>query len=116
MSDVKRYAEASHARYDGECIVANVEKPDGVYVRYDDYKALLDRLQGGLERIERLRGWIEDRIDECPYGEMDFEACGHNRKHGICESHAAAKVLAQDTFVSDPAVERHDAKKEGGQS
>jgi hypothetical protein len=50
------------------------------------------------ERIERLRDWIHERIDECAYGEMDFEACGHNRKHGICQSCSAAKALAQDTF------------------
>jgi hypothetical protein len=60
------------------------------------------------ERIERLRDWIEERVDVCAYGEMDFEACGHNRKHGICLSCSAARVLAQDTFVSDAlVVEKH---------
>jgi chromosome segregation ATPase len=69
--------------------------------------ALSSRLDRGLERIERLRDWIQNWADEsCEYGEMDFEACGHNRKHGICEPCSARRVLAQDVFVSDaPAVE-----------
>lgn len=71
---------------------------------YNRAEALQSRLSRGLERIERLRDWIQDRADEeCPYGEMDFESCGHNRRHGICSGHAAAKVLAQDTFVSEGA-------------
>lgn len=94
--------------------------------KLDEYehraKLHMDRCQHDMERIValeqqnealasrlgRLQDWIQERADEdCEYGEPDFEACGHNRKHGICEACSAKRVLAQDHFVSDaPVVER----------
>ena len=74
----------------------------------EENKELKSRLHSADERIERLRDWIQENLadDGCAYGEADFDACGRHKRHGICVPCSAAKVLAQDTFVSDPVVER----------